>query len=284
MTPRLYLDLLLLSAIWGGAFIYTRVLSPNIGVFVTSESRLLLGGLGLGAWFLMTRFNAQWKLYWKRYLAVGLLNTAIPFTLFSYAALALPGSYLAIFNSLSPLWAAVFAAMFTGEPLTSRKIAGFALGVAGVALITRGGPVPVNTQTLIAVGACLAATICYGLGGIFIKINLQQAKPAGIAGGSQLIAGLLCSPALFSGPPTAVYSAMVWLHIAVAGLVCGSVAYLLYYRLVTLAGPVKALSVTMFLNEAITPGMLAGCVTVLAGLALVFRSPPVKQRQAARRG
>ena len=76
MTPRLYLELLALSAIWGGAFIYTRVLAPNIGVFVTTEWRLLLGGAGLGVWMLFTRFDANWRVYWKRYLALGLIITA----------------------------------------------------------------------------------------------------------------------------------------------------------------------------------------------------------------
>ena len=141
--------------------------------------------------------------------------------------------------------------------MTPRKFAGLALGLAGVALITRGGPVPVNAATL-----------------------------AAIAGGSQLLAGLLCAPALFSGPASAVYSAQVLFHITLVGLVCGSLAYLLYYRLVTLAGPVKALSVTflipvfgmlwghLFLGEVVTPGMLGGCATVLAGLVLLFSATP----------
>ena len=282
MTPRLYLELLALSAIWGGAFIYTRVLAPNIGVFVTTEWRLLLGGAGLGVWMLFTHFDADWCRYWKPYLALGLINTAIPFSLFGFAALTLPGSYLAIINSMAPLWGAVFAALFLGDRLTPRKLAGLVLGMLGVAMITRGGPVPINPQTLAAIGACVAATVCYGLGGVYIKLNLQHAKPAAIAGGSQLLAGLLCAPALLTGPASAIYSPMVWFHISVIGLACGSVAYLLYYRLMALAGPVKALSVTMlipvfgmlwgklFLNEIITAGMLGGCVIVVAGLGLLF--------------
>ena len=76
--------------------------------------------------------------------------------------------------------------------------------------------------------------------------------------------------------------------IAAIGLICGSLAYLMYYRLVTLAGPVKALSVTLlipmfgmlwgglFLAETITAGMLAGCALVLGGLALIFHTPAAK--------
>lgn len=286
MTPRLMLELLLLGAIWGGSFIFVRVLAPNIGALVTAEWRLLLGGLGLGAWFVLTRFDAQWRLYWKRYLALGLLNTAAPFSLFGFAALTLPGSYSAILNSMSPLWGAVFAVLILGDKLTARKLAGLMLGVAGVMFITGAGPVLLNRATLLAIAACIAATVCYGLASIYIKVHLQQAKPAAMAGGSQLLAGLLCAPALLSGPSTAAYSPGVLLSIAFIGLVCGSVAYLLYYRLITLAGPVQGLSVTLliplfgmlwgalFLNEVVTAGMLGGCVLVLGGLGLLFSAPP----------
>ena len=282
MTPRLYFELVLLSAIWGGSFILTRVLAPNIGALVTAELRLLLGGGGLGLWFLITHFDAEWSLYWKRYLALGLLNTAAPFSLFSYAALTLPGSYLAILNSLAPLWAAVFAAIFLGDTLTWRKTGGLLLAALGVALITRAGPVPVNQSTLLAITACVSATICYGLAGVYIKVKLRQAKPTAIAGGSQLLAGAVCAPALLSVPASAVYSGSVLACVALIGLVCGSLAYLMYYRLVTLAGPVKALSVALlipvfgmlwgglFLAETITLGMLGGCALVLSGVTVLF--------------
>lgn len=286
MTPRLYLELLLLGAIWGGSFIFMRVLAPNIGALVTAELRLALGGLGLCLWFAVTSFDAQWRLYWKRFLLLGLLNTATPFALFGYAALTLPGSYSAIINSMSPLWGALFASVFLGDPLTRRKIAGLLLGVTGVALITRAGPVPVNTATLLATAACIAATICYGLAGIFIKRYLADAKPMAIAAGSQLLPAVVLLPSLLTVPATAQWSGPVLLNVSVVGLLCGSFAFLLYYRLVALAGPVKALSVTflipmfgmvwghVFLDEVVTPGMLGGCVVVLAGLAMLSGKAP----------
>ncbi len=288
MTTRLYLELLLLGAIWGGSFVFVRALAPNIGALVTTELRLLLGGLGLCAWFAFARFDADWRRYWKHYLGLGLLNTATPFALFGFAALTLPGSYSAIINSMSPLWGAVFAALFLGEALTARKCAGLALGVVGVAFITRAGPVPLNPSTLLAIGACIAATICYGLAGPYIRHNLRDAKPMGIAGGSQMLPALLFLPALFTSPVQASYTPLVLFNIAFIGLVCGSFAFLLYFRLVALAGPVKALTVTflipifgmlwghLFLGETITPSMVGGCVIVLCGLALLSTSAPRK--------
>ena len=285
MTPRLYLELLLLSAIWGSSFIFMRVLAPNIGALMTAEVRMLLGGAGLMLWFIISGFDAQWKRFWRRYLLIGLMNTAIPFSLFAYAALTIPGSYSAILNSLAPLWGALFSAWFLKDALTWRKVAGLALGMIGVALIARAGPVELNRQTLLAMGACIAATVCYGACSVYIKLKLHDAKPAAIAGGSQMLAALVFLPVLWSGPATANYTPSVLINITVLSLVCGSFAYLLYYRLATLAGPIGALSVTfliplfgilwahLFLGEAITPGIVAGCALVLAGLALLFARP-----------
>ena len=66
MPPRLIFELVLLSAIWGGSFVFMRVLAPNIGALVTAELRLLLGGAGLGVWFIITNFDAEWREYWRR--------------------------------------------------------------------------------------------------------------------------------------------------------------------------------------------------------------------------
>ena len=57
MTPRLYLELLLLSAIWGSSFIFMRILAPNIGALMTAEVRMLLGGAGLMLWFIISGFD-----------------------------------------------------------------------------------------------------------------------------------------------------------------------------------------------------------------------------------
>ena len=285
MTPGLYLQLLLLGAIWGTSFLFMRVLSPNIGAWFTAEVRILLGGLGLVAWFAATGFDAQWRRFWKPYLVTGLINTALPFALFSYAALTIPASYSAILNSVAPLWGALFAAIWLNDPFTLRKFAGLLASSSGVALIARIGPVPMTAEVLMAIGAAIAATALYGIASVYIKLSLAQAKPAAVAGCSQLLAGLLFVPVLFTVPPSASFSTGVVVNIAFIGLVCGSVAYLLYYRILSQAGPMHALSVTylvplfgmtwgaLFLDETITPGMLGGCLMVLGGLALLSSTP-----------
>src|SRR5919198_646689 len=83
----------------------------------------------------------------------GILNCAVPFVLYGYAALHLPASYLVILNAATPLFGALGAALWLDEPLTWRTVLGIAAGVAGVALVSKAGPVSGDTQFALAVAA-----------------------------------------------------------------------------------------------------------------------------------
>ncbi len=122
MTALSVLLLLLLSAIWGSSFIFIRYLAPLIGPVATADFRMLLAGIALLLFFFATRFTAGWKKNWRHFLVIGIANSALPFVLYSAAALVLPASMEAIFNSLSPMFGALFAALWLGERLTARKV------------------------------------------------------------------------------------------------------------------------------------------------------------------
>ena len=92
--------LVILAAIWGGSFIFMRVISPVLGPAITASMRLCLAGLTLVIFFAVIRFDVQWRRFWKAYLVIGALNSAIPFLLFSFAAIHIPAGY----TGLAPRW------------------------------------------------------------------------------------------------------------------------------------------------------------------------------------
>jgi drug/metabolite transporter (DMT)-like permease len=274
--------LLVLSGIWGSSFIFIRYLAPIIGPVATADARMLLAGAALVLFFLATRFKPDWRKNAWHFLVIGLLNSAIPFVLYSVAALVLPAAMEAIFNSLSPMFGAVFAALWMNEKLTPRKIAGLVLGVGGVVTMSSLGGLHFNAQTGLAIAACVLAPMCYGLAGVYIRTRVSGVKPMAIAGGSQLFGGLALLPVVAIFPPAA---ASVDLRIALIvlafALACSGVAYLIYYRLIADIGPTKSLTVTflipvfamlwglLLLHEAVTWSMVVGAVVILAGTYLV---------------
>jgi len=137
----------------------------------------------------------------------------------------------------------------------------------------------------IALIVSLLAPFCYAFTTIYIKKSQVSAKPTALAGASQLTAGILMLPFIPLAPPEGTFTLTVIVSILCLSLLCSAVAYLLYYRLVVDVGPTRALMVTflipafgmfwgfIFLDERITASMVAGCALIIAGTALVIRSP-----------
>ena len=285
--------LLVLAAIWGASFLFMRIVAPVLGALWTAEVRVAIAGFAMLAFMAATKRDMQFRANWKHYLVLGALNSAMPFALFSYAALTLPAGYSAILNATSPLWGALVGAAVLGETLTARKIAGMVTGVAGVAFLVRLGPAEFSPQVMLAALACVAAALCYGIAGAYSKKKSSGIAPPLMATGSQLGAALVLLPFLSLSPVRAEITPFVMLIAALLALLCSAVAYFIYFRLIVDIGPTKALTVTfliplfallwgtLFLNEAINLNTLIGCaLVVLATWLVVFQPVPAAVKQA----
>ena len=278
-----YARLIALAAIWGASFIFTRVVAPSLGAIWTAELRVLLGGVALLAWFRLAGFDAGLSRHWRYYLAVGTVNSAIPFALYAYAAIHLPASLLAIVNATSPMFGMLFGALFGTERVTARKLAGLALGAAGVALVAQPGGLQAGAAFYAPIAAALGACAGYGLTGVLVRRWGQGVPSRGVAAGQQLAAAAVLAPLLLLAPLPAPPSALVVGNVLAVALLASAVAFLIYFRLIADVGATRALTVTflippfgvlwgwLFLGEALPAGMLGGGVLIVAGTVLVTR-------------
>jgi drug/metabolite transporter (DMT)-like permease len=279
--------LISLAAIWGGSFLFMRIASPALGALVTADARLLIGGGALALYLWFTGAKSPYRGRAKTFALVGMVNSGVPFAMFSIAALWIPASYSAVLNALAPLFGALFLWLLERERLTGRKTAGIALGPIGVALMSRLGPIPLTTQVVLGILACVLATVCYGWAGVLIRRHARDIPSMHSATGTQLAAGAILLPlalgqAVVAPPPQAIALGVIAATLAL-GVLCSGVAYVLYFRLMTDLGPTRALTVTyvipvfgmlwaaIFLGESITAGMLLGAALVVAGTVLVLR-------------
>lgn len=275
--------LLSLAAIWGGSFIFLKVLVPVLGPVTTACLRILIAGIVLSIYYKMISFDVEWKKHWKHYAVIGVVNSAIPFFLYAYAAQYIPASLSIILNSSTPLFGAIFAALWLSDRLTSKKIFGLILGISGVSLVAIKGALSLGEFGLWASLACVLAAACYGLAATYIKKFAPFLKPMAIAGASQLIGGLVLLPfALFTSVQGQIDLKIILSMLALA-ILCSGIAFVLYYRLVADVGPAKALTVTflipvfgliwgtLFLQEVITTQMLLGCALIIGGTTLISK-------------
>jgi len=169
------------------------------------------------------------------------------------------------------------------EPLGAKRIAGFALGVAGVALIVNLGPVALSWNTALAALVGIAGAAFWGWAGVLIKQRQGRVPPMGLAAGSIAFSALVMMPLLSQAPPASSWTPNATLALIALGAVCSGIAYLPFFTLIRDIGPSRTLTVGLavpvlgvlwgwlLLGEAVTLTMLAGMALVLAALALVLR-------------
>lgn len=250
-----------------------------MGPVLTADLRTLIGGLALAAYFGLTGFDPQWRRHGGHYVVMGIVNTGLPFLLWAYAALSLTAGLMAVLNATSPMWGVLWSAVLLRERVKLRALTGLGVGILGVALVTG----PEATGAFLPVAAALGAAFCYGLAGAYVRRWAAHVPSRGMAVGTQLTAGTLLIPLLAVWPPYAAPSPLVAACILALGLVCGAVAYVLYFRLIADIGATGALTVTylipvfgvlwgaVFLGETLTLQMLAGAVLVVLGTVFVLR-------------
>nr|WP_233098354.1 MULTISPECIES: DMT family transporter [unclassified Pseudomonas] len=282
--------LLVLAAIWGASFLFMRIIAPEIGTLPTAFFRVSIAAAGLLVILALLRVRWDFQGKFKTVLLLGVINSGIPATMYSVAAQVLPAGYSAIFNATTPLMGVLIGGLFFHERLTPSKIAGVCLGLFGVGILTRAGPVAFDLELLMGALACLLATTCYGFAGFLARRWLDQ--QGGLdsrlsALGSMLGATLFLLPWFgwnaISHPPASWGGWNVWLSLLGLGLLCTAFAYILYFRLLTSIGPVKSMTVTfmippfgvlwgaLLLDEPLSMAHLYGGMLIAGALWLVLR-------------
>ncbi len=277
-------DFVLLAAIWGSSFLFTRVGVVEFGPLPTAFVRVAIASLFLIPLLWLRGLAPQLRRHWKKIFVIGILNSAIPFACFSFALLSITTGLSAILNATVPLFGALVAWFWLKDKPVGSRILGLVVGFAGVAMLAWDKasfkPDASGVAPGWAVLACLLATLCYGFAAIATKRYLSGLPALVTASGSQIGAMLgLALPALWFWPAT-MPGLQAWLSLVVVGVVCTGIAYILYFRLIERAGPARALAVTfvvpvfaviygvLFLGEAVTAWMLICGGVIVCGTAL----------------
>ena len=284
MRPRDVVELVALAALWGGSFLFMRVGAGEFGPVALVALRVAGAALLLLPLLASRGQFGVLRRHWRPIFAVGLLNSALPFLGYSYAALSIDAGLSAIFNATAPMFGALVAWIWLGDRLGASRWLGIGVGFLGVAALawsSASHPAAFGTGGAgWAVVACIAASVCYGIAANYTKRRLTGVAPLAVAAGSQAGATLMLALPAWWWRPAVMPSASAWAALAALALACTGVAYVLYFRLIASAGPGNAIAVTylvplfavlwgwLFLAEAVTPAMLVDGAVILIGTAL----------------
>lgn len=278
---RTPLELTLLGAIWGCSFLFMRVAVPSFGPYALVEVRLLLGALVLlpFLWKARAQFPAR---RWRWLVPIGLINSAIPFVLFAWAAQRAPAAIGAICNAMTVLFAALIAFLFFGEKIGMRRAIALLVGFTGVVVLATAKVSGLSIGTAVIAGSL--AALLYGLGVNLVKRHMTGLPPAASAGATLGSAALVMLPLALTHWPEAPIPVVSWACAIALGVVCTGFAFLMFYRLIARIGPARASTVTylvpmfgalfawMFLGEPVTLAMLIAGALILGSVAVSQRS------------
>jgi drug/metabolite transporter (DMT)-like permease len=292
MKSKHLIVFILLAAIWGAGFMFIRIAAPAFGSMPLSFVRVTIGALALGAICLLMRRPRLTgaHLWWS--LGIGLVSPALPFALFAYALQTLPAGYGSVLNATVPFWGVAIGALYFKEKIAVSKLIALCVAVLGLAVMLGLGTLPVNEASIKAALACILANLIYSIAGYLSKYKLAGADSFGQSLGALLGSSVVLLPLAWWFWPEIMPSAGDWGAVAVLGIFCSALAYVLYFWLIANAGVIYSMSVTLlipvfgvlagavFLGERLTLlSGLGGLVTLLA-TAVVIGVLPMKKASA----
>ncbi|RNF82640.1 DMT family transporter [Montanilutibacter psychrotolerans] len=278
---RTPLELAVLGAIWGASFLFMRIAAKDFGSSALVEIRLALGALVLMPFLWRARAVMVPRL-WPKLALIGVLNSAIPFVLFAWAAQNAPAGVGGITNAMTVLFTALVGMLFFKESIGLRRGVALLVGFAGVVVLASGKTAGASIGWAVVAG-CTAAFL-YGVGAHLVRRHFTGLPPAAVAAATLGASALLVLPFALAHWPSEPIPMRSWGAAAMLGVLCTGIAYALYYRLIQRIGAGRAATVTylvplfavawawLLLDEPLTLTMGISGALILGSVAMSQRA------------
>jgi drug/metabolite transporter (DMT)-like permease len=240
MSPLAWGLLLVLAMIWGSSFLSNRAALDSIGVVTTVALRVSGGAVLLWIWVLARglRLPHSPRRIWQ-FLLIGFFANALPFSLIVWGQQHISSGLASILNASAAIFGVLIAALvFADERMSTRRALGVSLGFAGVILAI--GPEALGSFDLSALGqwAIIASSVSYGIGAALARAMMRGLPPEVSAAGALSGAAAWMVPLMLwrEGLPAFDWPVHSWAGVIWLAFACSALAYLLYFRVLALAG------------------------------------------------
>lgn len=276
----------MLAAIWGASFMFTRVASTEFGAFSFASLRLGLAAIVLFPILIMA---GNWKYlrddFWL-IAFISVFNSALPFVMFAYATLYLEAGMTSVLNSFVPMLSGLIAHLYFKDYLSRSQQVGLVIGVIGVGVLMM-NRMGFGNNSILPLCACLTACLSYAVSANITKRKLGHVPSKILAASTMLVSGSLLVPFGVLTWPDTNPSLTAWGAVIAVAVLSTALAYLLFFELIKNIGPTRTVSVTLLipvfgifwgallLEEPITWTIILGAVIIIIGayLSLSLKLP-----------
>lgn len=275
----------MLALLWGASFLSIRIALDEVPPLTAVAHRVGWATLVLWLYVAVRRMPLpRAPRIWIGFAGMGLLNNVIPFSLMAWGQLYIPSGLTSIFNAATAIFGVLVAALLlSDERLSKRKAIGVAVGFAGV--VTAIGIESLRAFDIASLAqlAVLAGTVSYAFAGVWARKMLSGLAPQVAAAGMLTASTLIMLPLawIVDGPIRFDLTPRTMLAIAYYALGATALAYLLYYRVLALAGsgnlmlvtlmiaPIAILLGAVVLGESLSANAYKGFALLALGLIII---------------
>lgn len=293
MTGRQLLDYVTMAVIWGFSFLLVlRVVEAFGWVAAVSLRALIASAILLVAALATGRRLAFGS--WRPLAVVGATTVAGQLLGLSFATPRIGTAMAAIFVGTIPLFSMVIGRLWGGERMTRTALVGLVLGFGGIVLLVGFPAVPVTATFVLGCASSIFGAVCAAFGSNYAHRRLRAVGSWEQTIGAFAAGGLMTLPLILLVPIARVPTAVDALTLILLAGTCSSLAYVLYFRLVSEVGATLAISVEFvvtvlavfigaaLLREPLTIAQLAGGGVIILGCSLVLGLLPVRRRVPGR--
>ena len=273
MNTKDFLTLLLVSLFWGGSFLFLRLLVlEGLEPLQIVSLRMMFAAIFIAPFFIMKFKKYSFFDHGFPFLLIGLLNTALPFTLFAYASVNLGAGSLSVLQATVPILTALILFSLYRDEFSIMKLIGVLVGFSGLFLLAG----PSGELDLFSSILCVIASLSYAISGVYLANTPEKINNSFIGMGSIIVGAILLSPFLINYHSANLnISSTAWLYIALLGVINTSLAYVIFIKLIKRIGSLNASFVTYLVPvSSITLGMLildeVFSIDMIIGSALIF--------------
>ena len=281
---RYWPTLLLLASMWGASYLFIKLAVEDIPPAAMTDLRLLIAGALLAA-FLAARLGirsavSELRSAWIPCLVLGTINAALPMTLVAWGETHIDSSTAGIAQASVPIFVAILGLRFLPhDPLGPTRIAGLAIGVAGVAVVT-GVHAEGGFWAVAGTLAVVLSSLSYASGGIYGQLRVRGTPGPVLATGSMIAGALVLLPFAAAHRPTSAPGATAFASLLALAVVPTFLGQLLLFRILRLFGSRRMSLVTflmpgfavvygaVLLSEPISAAALGGLALILTGVIL----------------
>lgn len=274
MSTRGWLLFAAMSVIWGIPYLLIKVAVAEVEPAAVVFARTAIGAAFLVPLAVFRSDLGALRAHWRLLLLYTVVEIVGPWFLLSHAETRLSSSLSGLLIAGVPLATSAISWITSHDDRPdARRIAGLVLGFAGVALVVGFN---VAADDLVAVAEVGLVVLGYAVGTLLI-VRMRDVPSLAVIAASLALSALFYLPFTVVRRPAAIPSAGALEALAILGVVCTGLAFIVYFALIREVGPNRATVIAyvapavavalgvLLLGEPFTASIAAGFALIALG-------------------